>query len=63
MINRKDARKIKRWKNQKKMKETIIIPMVVALAVAREIMADDDAEDAEEAEVVAAEDALYRVGN
>jgi hypothetical protein len=39
------------------MKETIIILMVVAVAVAREIMAEEDVEDAEEAEGVAEEEA------
>jgi hypothetical protein len=41
---------------EKIMKETIIIPMVVAVAVARTIMAEEDAGDAEEAEEVAAEE-------
>jgi hypothetical protein len=35
---------------EKIMKETMIIPMVVIGAVAREIMAEEDAEDVEEAE-------------
>jgi hypothetical protein len=39
------------------MKEAMIIPMVVALAVTRAIMAEEDAEDTEEAEKVAVEDA------
>jgi hypothetical protein len=39
------------------MTETIIIPKVVALAVARAIMAKEDVEDAEEVEEVAAEEA------
>jgi hypothetical protein len=43
---------------EKIMKETIIIPMVVAVAVGRAIIAEEDAEDAEEAEEVAAEEAF-----
>jgi hypothetical protein len=39
---------------EKIMKETIIIPMVVAVAVARSIMAEEDAEDAEEAATIMA---------
>jgi hypothetical protein len=46
---------------EKIMKETIIIPMVVAVAVARAIVAEEDAEDAEEAEEVAAEEAALIV--
>jgi hypothetical protein len=42
---------------EKIMTETIIIPMVVAVVVARAIMAEEDAEDVEEAEKVAAEEA------
>jgi hypothetical protein len=42
---------------EKIMEETIIIQMVVAVAVARAILAEEDVEDAEEAEEVAAEDA------
>jgi hypothetical protein len=42
---------------EKIIKEIIIIQMVVAVAVAREIMAEEDAEDAEEAKEVAAEEA------
>jgi uncharacterized membrane protein len=45
---------------EKIMKETIIIIIMVAVAVAREIMTQEDAEDAEdaeEAEEVAAEEA------
>jgi HD-like signal output (HDOD) protein len=37
---------------EKRMKETIIIPMVVAVAVTRAIMAEEDVEDAEDAEEV-----------
>jgi hypothetical protein len=47
------------------MKETIIIPMVVTVAVARAILAEEDTEDAEEAEEadeVAAEEAATIVG-
>jgi hypothetical protein len=40
---------------EKIMKETIIIQMVVTVAVARKIMSEEYAEDAEEAEEVAAE--------
>jgi hypothetical protein len=39
------------------MNETIIIPMVVAVAVARVIMTEEDAEDAEDTEEVATEEA------
>jgi hypothetical protein len=39
------------------MKEIIIIQMVVALAVAMAIMAEEDAEDAEETDKVAVEEA------
>jgi hypothetical protein len=39
------------------MRETIIIPMVVAVAVARVIMAEEDAEDAEEAKEFVEEEA------
>jgi hypothetical protein len=42
---------------RKIMKEIIIIQMVVAVAVARAIMAEEDADDAEEATEVAAEEA------
>jgi hypothetical protein len=42
---------------EKIMKEIIIIQMVVAVAVARAIMTEEDAEDAKEAEEVAAEEA------
>jgi hypothetical protein len=41
---------------EKIMTEFIIIPMVVAVAVAREIMAEEDTEDEEEAGKVAAEE-------
>jgi uncharacterized protein YpmB len=44
-------------KKEKIMKETIIILMVVAVAVAKAIMVKEDADDAEEAEEVAAEEA------
>jgi hypothetical protein len=39
------------------MKETIIIPIVVAVAVARAIMTEEDAEDAEDAGEFAMEEA------
>jgi hypothetical protein len=42
---------------EKIMKETITIPMVVAVAFARGIMAEEDTEDVEEAEEFAAEEA------
>jgi hypothetical protein len=42
---------------RKIMKETIIIPMVVAVEVARSIVVEEDAEDAEEAKEVAVEEA------
>jgi hypothetical protein len=57
----KDSSKITRWKKKKIMKETIIIPMLVAVAVASGIMAEEDAEDAEEVEEVAAEEAAIIV--
>jgi hypothetical protein len=43
-------------KKYKKTKEIITIPMVVAVVVARAIMAKENAEVAEEAEEVAAEE-------
>jgi hypothetical protein len=43
------------------MKEIIIIQMVVAVAVFRAIMADEEAEDAEEDEEVAVEEAATLV--
>jgi hypothetical protein len=42
---------------EKIMKEIIIIQMVVAGAVAREIITEDDVEDAEGAEAVTVEEA------
>jgi hypothetical protein len=42
---------------EKIIKETIIIQMVVAVAVAGAIMAEEDMEDVEEVEEVAAEEA------
>jgi hypothetical protein len=42
---------------RKKMTETIIIPMVVAVGVDRAIMFEEKAEESEEAEEVAAEEA------
>jgi hypothetical protein len=41
----------------KKIKYIIVIQMVVAVAVSRAILAEEDAEDAEGAEEVAAEEA------
>jgi hypothetical protein len=49
----KYATQIKIWKKKKIMKEIIIIQMVVAVAVVRETLAEEDVEDAEEAEEVA----------
>jgi hypothetical protein len=48
-------------KSEKIMKETIIIQMVVAVAVARAMIAEEDAEDAEEADEVAVEEAATLV--
>jgi hypothetical protein len=58
------SRSLQRWlerchesqttEKEKIIKETIIITMVVATAVAGAIMAEEDAEDAKEAEEVAA---------
>jgi hypothetical protein len=43
---------------EKMVRETIIITMVVAVARARGIMAEEDAEDAKETKEVAAEEAV-----
>jgi hypothetical protein len=42
---------------EKIMKEIITLQMVVAVAISRAIMAEEDTEDAEEAEEVATEEA------
>jgi hypothetical protein len=46
---------------EKVMKETIIIPMVVAFAVSRALMFEEDAEKAKDAEEVATEGAATEV--
>jgi hypothetical protein len=46
---------------EKIMKEIIIIQMVVAVAVARAILAEEDAEDAEGAEEVAVFEKMFNV--
>jgi hypothetical protein len=43
---------------KKIMKKTIIITMLAATAVTREIIAEEDVEDAEEAKKVVAEEAI-----